>query len=67
MLIYLLNMSILTVAFIMVKVFQIKRKKKSKAIKVPKHYNDTSEAQYAINERGFLEEIHHDKVSSDAQ
>ena len=66
MLTYLLNMSILTVAFIFVKYFQIKRRtKKTNTIRIPKHYNDTSGANYAINERGFLEEIHHDKISSD--
>ena len=41
-------------------------KKKVKAIKIPKHYNDTSEANYAINENGFLEEIQHDKLKSHA-
>jgi hypothetical protein len=41
-------------------------KKKVKAIKIPKNYNDTSEANYAINENGFLEEIQHDKLKSHA-
>ncbi|CAN5260392.1 hypothetical protein BH09BAC6_BH09BAC6_13850 [soil metagenome] len=32
--------------------------RKAKKIRIPKDYNDTSEANYAINENGFLEEIH---------
>jgi len=40
-------------------------KKRTGAIKLPKNYNDTSDARYAINERGYLEEIHHD-LSSEA-
>ena len=39
-------------------------KKKNTAIRIPKNYNDTSEAHYAVNEHGFLEEINHDKFSS---
>jgi hypothetical protein len=42
-------------------------KRKTGAIRIPRNYNDTSNARYAINERGFLEEIHHDKLSSQAQ
>lgn len=38
-------------------------KKRSKKIRIPKNYNDTSEAEYAINEHGFLERIHHDKLT----
>lgn len=38
-------------------------KRKPKAIKIPKNHNDTSEANYAINEHGFLEEIRHKKAS----
>jgi hypothetical protein len=41
-------------------------KKKVKAIKIPKNHNDTSEANYAINEHGFLEEIQHDNLKSHA-
>ena len=41
-------------------------KKKTGAIRLPKNYNDTSESRYAINERGYLEEIHHDRLSSEA-
>jgi hypothetical protein len=41
-------------------------KKKVKAIKIPKNHNDTSEANYAINEHGFLEEIQHDSLKSHA-
>jgi len=39
-------------------------KKKSRAIKLPRNYCDTSDARYAINERGFLEEFHHDGFSN---
>jgi hypothetical protein len=41
-------------------------KKRMGAIKLPKNYNDTSDARYAVNERGYLEEIHHDRLSSEA-
>ncbi|ASU33044.1 hypothetical protein [Mucilaginibacter xinganensis] len=41
-------------------------KKKTGAVKIPADYNDTSEANYAINEHGFLEKIQHDKVKSHA-
>jgi len=41
-------------------------KKSTGAIKLPKNYNDTSGSRYAINERGYLEEIHHDRLSSEA-
>jgi hypothetical protein len=41
-------------------------KRKTRNIKFPKNYNDTSEAQYAINEHGFLEKIHNDNLSSQA-
>jgi hypothetical protein len=41
-------------------------KKKTRKIKFPKNYNNTSEAQYAINDRGFLEKIHKDNLSSQA-
>jgi len=37
------------------------------AIKLPKNHKDTSDAHYAINERGYLEEIRHDKLPSQAQ
>jgi len=40
------------------------RKKKAKGIRVPKNYPDTSGARYAVNERGYLEEIHHDRLSA---
>jgi len=65
MLIYLLNICILLVAFIMFAFFY--NKTKPKAIRIPKNHNDTSEARYAINERGFLEEIHQTEISGDAQ
>ncbi len=41
--------------------------KKTSSIRIPKKYNDTSQANYAINEHGFLEEINHDKLSSQSQ
>jgi hypothetical protein len=41
-------------------------KKGAGAIKLPKNYNDTSDARYAVNERGYLEEIHHDRLSNEA-
>jgi len=41
-------------------------KKKHGAIKLPKNHKDTSDARYAVNERGYLEEIRHDKLSSQA-
>ena len=64
MLIDLLEIGALMTAFILP--FFIPHKKKAKAIRIPKDYNDTSEANYAINENGFLEEIHHDRLSSHA-
>lgn len=42
--------------------FPVKRRKG--AIKLPKNYNDTSDSRYAVNERGYLEEIHHDRLSA---
>jgi hypothetical protein len=41
----------------------LKRKKtinarKTAKIVIPKDHNDTSDARYAINEHGYLEEIH---------
>jgi len=33
-------------------------------IRTPKNHNDTSDAHYAINERGCLEEISHNNISS---
>ncbi len=44
--------------------FFLPSKKKTRAIRIPKNYNDTSDAHYAINEKGYLERIHHDKLSS---
>jgi len=37
---------------------------KINAIRIPKNHNDTSEAHYAINEHGCLEEIGQNNVSS---
>ena len=42
-------------------------KKKTRAIRIPKNYNDTSDSRYAVNEHGYLEEIHNDKLSSHTQ
>jgi hypothetical protein len=39
-------------------------KKRTGVIKLPKNYNDTSDSRYAVNERGYLEEIHHDRLSA---
>jgi hypothetical protein len=41
-------------------------KKKARTIRIPKNYNDTSDSRYAVNEHGYLEEIHNDKLSSHA-
>ena len=41
-------------------------KKRPKSIRIPKDYNDTSEARYAINEKGFLEEIQQKSIKSHA-
>jgi hypothetical protein len=38
--------------------------KKINVIRMPKNHNDTSDAHYAINVHGLLEEIHHDNISS---
>ena len=46
--------------------FPARARKKMRTIKLPRNYNDTSGARYAINEHGFLEEIQHDKLSSHA-
>ncbi len=62
MLIELLKISALLVVLVLPLFFPLK--KKPKAIKLPKNYNDTSDAHYAINEHGFLEEINDDKLSS---
>jgi len=59
MLIELFEISALMIVLILPLFFSVKKRKK--AIKIPKNYNDTSEAKYAINEKGFLEEINHDK------
>jgi len=39
-------------------------RRRSKKIRVPKNYYDTSDAEYAINEHGLLERIHHDKYTN---
>ncbi|MGZ3872103.1 MAG: hypothetical protein ACXVJD_04260, partial [Mucilaginibacter sp.] len=41
-------------------------KKKGRPLRIPKNHNDTSDASYAINEHGFLEEIHHNRLKSHA-
>ena len=40
--------------------------KKTKNIRIPKNYNDTSNSRYAINNNGYLEEIQNDRLSSQA-
>ncbi len=64
MLIEVLKISALLAVIILPLFFPIK--KKNTGIRIPKDYNDTSDAHYAINENGFLEEIKHDKTSSHA-
>ena len=71
MAIYLLEIGALLAMLVLPLFYHIKRKtyrgtKKVKAIRIPKNYNDTSDAHYAINENGFLEEINHDKFSRHA-
>jgi hypothetical protein len=58
--------ALLKIVTMMVAFFKspFKAKKKIKPIKLPKNYNDTSDARYAINENGYLEEIHHDRLSN---
>lgn len=62
MLVELLEISALLAVLILPVLFPYK--KQAKAIKIPKNHNDTSEARYAINEHGFLEEIRHDKLEN---
>lgn len=64
MLIELLEIGALLAVVILPLFFPYKRK--AKAIKIPRNHNDTSEANYAINEHGFLEEIQHDNLKSHA-
>jgi hypothetical protein len=61
MLIILFQVIALLAVLIMPLFFQTK--KKTRTIKFPKGYNDTSEANYAVNENGYLEEIHNDRLS----
>jgi len=72
MFIYLLEISALLAVLVLPLFFREKKKpyqeqKKAKEIRIPKNYNDTSDAHYAINANGFLEEINHDKFSSHAR
>ena len=62
----LLAMLVLPLFFYRIKRNDYRGTKKVKAIRIPKNYNDTSNAHYAINENGFLEEINHDKFSRHA-
>ncbi len=64
MLIELLEISALLAVLILPVLFPYKNQ--ARAIKIPKNHSDTSEANYAINEHGFLEEIKHDKIKSHA-
>jgi hypothetical protein len=64
MLIDLLKIASLLAVLVMPLFYPVK--KDVTVIRLPKNYNDTSDAHYAINEHGFLEEINHDKLSSHA-
>jgi hypothetical protein len=61
MILYLFEIFALSMVIILP--FFMRAKKKPGTIKIPKNHSDTSEARYAINEKGFLEEIRHDKMS----
>jgi len=61
MLLDILKISALMAALIVPLFFPVT---KIHSINIPKNYNDTSDAHYAINERGCLEEIRHDNISS---
>ena len=43
--------------------FFIRKNGAKKTIRLPKNHNDTSGARYAINEKGYLEEIPQDRLS----
>jgi hypothetical protein len=62
MILEVLNASTMAALFV-VSLF-LPKKRKPGSIRIPKNYRDTSNARYAINERGYLEEIHKDKFSS---
>jgi len=64
MVIEVLKISVLAVGIVMPMLFSTK---KETSIKIPKNYNDTSGAQYAINHNGYLERIHDDDLSSHAR
>jgi hypothetical protein len=55
-----------TLLALLISPFFFLTKKRKTSVKFPKNYNDTSDAHYAVNERGFLEEIHHDRLSNEA-
>lgn len=61
MLVDLLKISALLAALIVPLFFPVT---KIHTVRIPKNYNDTSDAHYAINERGCLEEISHNNISS---
>jgi hypothetical protein len=61
MVIEVLKISVLAVGVVMPLLFSTKRENK---IRLPKNYKDTSRAQYAINDHGYLERIHNDDLSS---
>jgi hypothetical protein len=61
MIIALLQISTMTALLVVSLFFPFKKRKGS--LRLPKNYNDTSDARYAVNERGYLEEIHHDLSS----
>jgi len=62
MLINLLKIGSLLIVIVLPLYFPVKSKKTT--VKISKNHNDTSNSQYAINEHGFLEEIHHDDLLS---
>jgi len=64
MIIQLLLVGVLMIAFTTAFFLRAKQKTKSKTIRFPKDYRDTSQARYAINENGFLERIEQDKKQS---
>ncbi len=61
MVIELLKTSLLAMGAFTPLLFSTKRAIK---IRMPKNHNDTSGAQYAINDHGYLERIHHDDLSN---
>ncbi|HVW95507.1 MAG TPA: hypothetical protein VHA56_06035 [Mucilaginibacter sp.] len=65
MLIELITIGIVLTLFMLPFIFP--SKKRVKPIRLPKNYNDTSDASYCINEHGVLEEIQHGRLESRAE